>query len=85
MGRMKIKNAVIAPNEKIAYSVAEAAEALSFSRQFIYRLMASGQLRYTQIGSRRIIPRTWLLEFVEGRTERPASEDADQGQPGPGK
>ena len=53
--------------EKLAYTVPEAAKACTLSVPFLYTLMRRGQLRFTKIGERRIIPRQALIDLIEGR------------------
>ena len=57
--------------ERLAFSPAEAAESIGVSRQFIYDLINRGQLRTITLGSRRLIPRSALLELLgEGEYDR---------------
>lgn len=49
----------------ILLRVSEAADALSISRATLYGLLASGGLPSVRIGSRRLIPREQLIEWVE--------------------
>ncbi len=62
--------------ERLAYSVDEAAAVLGIARETIYELIRSGELRSRKAGSRRIIGRHHLLEFLDGGgslADRPAS------------
>jgi excisionase family DNA binding protein len=52
--------------ERLAYSAEEAADALSISRMQVYRLVRSGELRSRRCGSRILIPRRALEEYLEG-------------------
>jgi excisionase family DNA binding protein len=55
----------------LEYSVAEAAALLSVGRTTIYELIGSGSLRTIKIGSRRLVARRDLEDFVAGlRGER---------------
>jgi excisionase family DNA binding protein len=47
------------------HTIAEAAEVIKLSRTTIYALMESGELPYTKIGKRRLIPRRALSELME--------------------
>lgn len=51
-------------NDKLVYSVTEAAEALSIGRTLIYDLIRTGELRTLKIGHRRLVARADLDEFV---------------------
>lgn len=62
--------------ERLAYSVEEAAAVLGIARETVYELIRLGQLRSRKAGSRRIIGRHHLLEFLDGgesQADRPAS------------
>lgn len=49
-----------ANDNKLAFSVTEAAEALSVGRSTIFDLMKSGRLRRVKIGAKTVIPRSSL-------------------------
>lgn len=49
-----------AANDKIAYTVREACEAIGVGRSTIYDLMAEGRLRKVKLGTRTLIPRSDL-------------------------
>jgi excisionase family DNA binding protein len=51
---------------KLAYTPHEAAEALGISRNLLYQLIGSGQLRSVKAGSRRLIPASAIAEFLSG-------------------
>lgn len=51
--------------DRLMYSPIEAAWQLSVSRARLYELMSEGQIRSVKIGTRRLIPRQALIEFVE--------------------
>jgi excisionase family DNA binding protein len=55
---------------RLAYSVDEAAAVLGVARETIYELIRSGELRSRKAGSRRIIGRHHLLEFLDGGEPR---------------
>lgn len=57
--------AVLDGPEPLAYSPAGAAAALSASKDWVYGLINSGQLRSIKVGGRRLIPRDALLELLE--------------------
>lgn len=57
--------------ERLAFSAAEAAEALGVSGSTVRRLMAAGKLPYVELGSMRRIARSTLLRFLD-----PALEEA---------
>ena len=54
----------ISRNERLAFSVGEAASLLGVSRQHIYSLIARGLVRSVMLGGRRVIPRSVLLELL---------------------
>jgi excisionase family DNA binding protein len=58
---MKEQEYVIPP---VVYRVEEAAEALRLTRDAIYELIRSGQLRSFKVGRRRLVPIDALTEFV---------------------
>lgn len=60
-------------DEKIAYSVEEAAQALSLGRTTVKKLIATGQLVSVRVGRRRLIPRSELETYVNGLVEAQAS------------
>lgn len=49
-----------ANDNKLAYSPAEAAEALGVGRSTVFDLMKSGKLRRVKIGAKTVIPRSSL-------------------------
>lgn len=53
-------------HERLAYSVDEAAIALGIARETVYELIRTGELRSRKAGSRRIVGRHHLLEFLDG-------------------
>ena len=55
---------------KKAYSVSEAAEALSLGRTLVYELIKDGRLRTFHVGTRRLISADALSDFVR-------TQDAD--------
>ncbi len=59
---------------RILLRVPEVAEALSISRATVYGLLASGGLPSVRIGSRRLIPRARLLEWVEQQLREQSPE-----------
>jgi excisionase family DNA binding protein len=56
------------PNERLAYSVDEAAAITGLSRDLLYDQMRTGKLAYLKIGRRRIITRQHLEAFLTGAT-----------------
>jgi excisionase family DNA binding protein len=58
-------------------SVTEVADLLGIHRATVYDLLATGELRSTTLGRRRLIPRAAVEEFVallDSRAEREAAE-----------
>jgi excisionase family DNA binding protein len=52
------------PDERLAYSVDEAAQITGLSRDLLYDQMRTGRLAYLKIGRRRIITRQHLEAFL---------------------
>ena len=50
---------------KLAYNVQEATKASGISRSTLYELMKSGELDYSQVRGRRLIPGTSLTQLIE--------------------
>lgn len=50
---------------KLAYSIAEAAHAVSIGRSKLYLLISEGRLETRKIGKRTVIPATSLLSLLE--------------------
>ncbi len=55
-------------NERMAYSVDEAAAITGLSRDLLYDQMRAGKLAYLKVGRRRIITRQHLDAFLAGTT-----------------
>ncbi|WP_292333274.1 helix-turn-helix domain-containing protein [Mesorhizobium sp.] len=53
--------------EKLAYSVPGAAEALSLSVDYVWKLVAMGELPSVKIGKRRLIEADKLRAFLKDR------------------
>ncbi|WP_415927066.1 helix-turn-helix domain-containing protein [Mesorhizobium argentiipisi] len=53
--------------EKLAYSVPGAAEALSLSVDYVWKLVAMGELPSVKIGRRRLIEADKLRAFLKNR------------------
>jgi excisionase family DNA binding protein len=53
-------------NERLAYSVDEAAAITGLSRDLLYDQMRAGKLAYLKVGRRRIITRQHLETFLTG-------------------
>ncbi len=52
------------PDERLAYSVDEAAQITGLSRDLLYSQMRTGRLAYLKVGRRRIITRQHLEAFL---------------------
>jgi len=59
-------------NERLAYSVDEAAAITGLSRDLLYDQMRAGKLAYLKVGRRRIITRQHLEAFLT-RTASPSA------------
>lgn len=53
-----------APDDLIAYSMAEAAQRASMSRAGLYNLMSRGELHTIKRGGRRLVPAASLRKLV---------------------
>lgn len=53
-----------AANEKIAYGVQEAAEAMSVGKSTVWRWIHDGKVRTVKLGGRTLIPRPELERLV---------------------
>lgn len=51
---------------KLAYSIAEAADAISIGRSKLYTLIAEGRVETRKIGKRTVIPAASLHKLLEG-------------------
>ena len=52
-------------NPKLAYSIAEAANAISIGRSKLYELIAEGRIETRKIGKRTVIPAASLHRLLE--------------------
>ena len=67
----------VAPNGRLAYTIAETAEALAISRSRLYELIADGEITACKVGKRTIIPATELTAFLHRhRVERLSGQKA---------
>lgn len=55
------------PAERLAFSVEGACRALPMSRESLYRLIRSGQIRTFKLGRRRYVTKQALLDFIASR------------------
>lgn len=53
------------PEDKLAYSIEEAAKLLSVRRDSLYELIRSNKLGSFKVGSRRLVARQQLEAFIE--------------------
>lgn len=51
-------------DDKVAYSVREAAQALSLGTSTVKKLIASDELASVRVGRRRLIPRSALTDYL---------------------
>lgn len=56
-----------ATGERLAYTVAEAAEALGVNRQFLYRQVRAGAVPSIRLGQRILVPRMELERVLAGQ------------------
>ncbi|NJS14121.1 MAG: helix-turn-helix domain-containing protein [Sphingopyxis sp.] len=52
-------------DDKLAYSIADAAEALGIGRSTIYELISSGKMRANKIGRRTVITKKRIRKILE--------------------
>ena len=52
-------------HRKLAYSIAEAASAISIGRSKLYELIAEGRLETRKIGKRTVIPAASLAKLLD--------------------
>lgn len=57
---------------KLAYSIEEAARAISISPSTAYRMVKAGELPSIQIGGRKVVPVAMLAEWIAERVQRSA-------------
>ncbi len=57
---------------KLAVSIAEAADVSGMSRAFLYEAMASSELKFLKIGRRRLILIVDLLEWLTSKRSKTA-------------
>ena len=63
--------------EKLAYSIDEAAEALSLSRSAVMELIYTGKIKHVAVGRRKLIPRWALNEFLSATESAGTGPGAD--------
>lgn len=64
---MKSAAAHLVPEEKLALSLAEAAQATSLSRSTLYLLLGTGQLPTIKVGGRRLVLRSDLQAYLHSQ------------------
>ena len=64
-------------NERLAYSIDEAAEALSLSRSAVKLLLNTGEIKSRKVGRRVLIPRHALDDFLSCADSAAPSPDDD--------
>ena len=63
------------PVQKLAYTVTEAAEAMSVSKDKIYDLVGAGQIGYYRMGRDILIPHDSVLAYQARRVEETMLEE----------
>ena len=66
--------------EKLAYSIDEAAEALSISRSATKEMLYTGKIKCVSVGRRKLIPKWALDAFLSGADNPEAEPTADWNQ-----
>jgi excisionase family DNA binding protein len=64
------KNLPVDVNDRLVYSVSEAACLLGISRAFAYELASRGELPVLRLGRRMVIPKVCLLALLDLRVSR---------------
>ena len=54
----------------IVFSITEVAELLGISRSYAYRLVSKGQLPVLDVGTRKVIPKTYLDDWLKENTKK---------------
>lgn len=54
----------------IVYSIAEVAQLLDISRSYAYKLVQQGELPVLDIGTRRVIPKAYLDEWIREKVKK---------------
>ena len=62
--------------DRLVYTVAEAAALLGISRAFAYELVARGELPVIRLGRRRLVPKVGLLTILEPERSDDPTPDA---------
>lgn len=70
-GGMRRPGGYVAPSarpaaQRLAYTVDEAAEASTLGKTTVKKLIATGELRSTLVGGRRLVPIDALFELING-------------------
>lgn len=64
---MEISYARCKKMEKLVCSVQEVAEMLGISKSYAYELIRNGTIPSLQLGKKRVVPKTKLIEWVNGK------------------
>jgi excisionase family DNA binding protein len=64
-------------DERLVYTVTQAAELLGISRAFAYELVARGDLPVIRLGRRRLVPKAALAELVAHAATREGLNRSD--------
>ena len=59
----------------IVYSFAEVAQLLDISRSYAYKLVQQGELPVLDIGTRRVIPKAYLDEWIREKVKENQREN----------
>ena len=59
----------------IVYSIAEVAQLLDISRSYAYKLVQQGELPDLDIGTRRVIPKAYLDEWIREKVKENQHEN----------
>jgi excisionase family DNA binding protein len=60
-------------NDKLVYTVSEAAAVLGISRSHAYELVARGELSHVRLGRRVVVPKRAVVELLGGSPTTPAA------------
>jgi excisionase family DNA binding protein len=77
-GSANASGAVAAVEDRLVFTVEEAAQLLGISRSFAYEAVQRGEIPSMRIGRRILVPKTALLRFLASDHEPPESEREHQ-------
>lgn len=70
-----LETPTFAPFERLAYTVAEAAQSIGLGHTRMGDIVRAGRIRVVRIGKRILIPRAALQEFLDSNSEPVSGEE----------